>query len=347
MDYKKIISSLNKSNNLCVMVVCGTHTMAYSQSGLRGMLSPHITMLSGPGCPVCVTSEGHIDAAIELINKYDVILASFGDMMRVKGSYVCLNDLTDKRKNIVIPYSPLDVLNLAEKNKNKQIVFFAVGFETTAPLIALAVKAAKKQGINNLSFLTSIKLMPPILIRILSDNCNNIDGIICPGHVASVKGANYFRFISEEFDKHAVICGFEALDILAGLHHISRKGIPKFKNLYKTCVNEKGNALANNLMQEVFETDHVMWRGIGLIVNSALVLNDKYSYFNAEKRFNIQIADKPVKKECNCKDVLLGNMLPNDCSLFRRVCNPDNPKGPCMVSSEGACSIFYRYKEQI
>lgn len=347
MDYKKIIFKLSKPNDLRVMEVCGTHTMAYSQSGLRGMLSPHITMLSGPGCPVCVTSEGHIDAVIELINKYDVTLASFGDMMRVKGSCVSLNNLTDKRKNIVVVYSPLDVLNLAEKNKNKQIVFFAVGFETTAPLIALAVKAAEKQGLDNLSFLTSIKLMPPILRKILSDNCNNIDGIICPGHVASVKGANYFRFISEEFAMPAVICGFEALDILAGLHHISHNGFPKFKNLYKTCVNEGGNALANNLMQEVFETGHAMWRGIGLIENSALVLNDKYSYFNTVKRFNIHIDDKPVKKECNCKDVLLGNILPDDCSLFRRVCNPDNPKGPCMVSSEGACSIFYRYKEQI
>lgn len=345
MDAKKIIEMLCYSDNMHIMEVCGTHTMAYSKSGLRSLLSPHVTMLSGPGCPVCVTSESCIDAAIELVNKQDVILASFGDMMRVKGSFESLNDQTDKRKNIVVVYSPLDVINLAEKYKDKQIVFFAVGFETTAPLIALTVKAAQNRGLNNLSFLTSLKLMPPILRRILSESRKNIDGIICPGHVASVKGADYFRFISEEFDIPAVVCGFEALDILAGLYYISHKNFPKFKNLYKTCVNKEGNALANNIMREVFKNDHAMWRGIGLIQNSALVLKDEHSFFDATKRFNIHIIDKLVRQECNCKDVLLGNILPSECSLFGGICNPNNPKGPCMVSSEGACSIFYRYKE--
>lgn len=350
-NIKNIINYIShyKEYKLSIMEVCGTHTQAFSRTGIRSILPSNITLLSGPGCPVCVTDESYIDAAIEILNKYDVILATFGDMMGVKGTCESLLDQSNKRKKIKVLYSPLDAIELAKKNLHKQVVFFAVGFETTAPLIGLAVKMACEEGLNNLSFITSLKLMPPILHKILKQRNKNIHGIICPGHVAAVKGEEYFRFITRDYSIPAVICGFDALDIAAGLYYLIKQNIHKskggFQNLYKTCVNKNGNITANQLMDEVFERESVRWRGIGEVKDSGLGLRDKYWAFDGLKKFNISLQSPYLRQKCNCSDVLLGNILPNQCPMFGDVCNPENPKGPCMVSGEGACSIYYRYRE--
>lgn len=356
MDKSRIIKSIINEirsygdEKLRIMEVCGTHTQAVSGSGLRSILPPNITLLSGPGCPVCVTDECCIDAAIEMLNYHDVILATFGDMMKVKGTLECISDQLDKRKNIIVIYSPFDCLKLARENPDRQVVFFAVGFETTAPIIALAVKLVYESKLNNLTFLTSLKLIPPALHSIFMAKSKKIHGIICPGHVAAVKGAGYFRFITQEYGISAAVCGFEALDIAAGLCFLTKQystvAGAAFNNLYKTSVNEDGNKAANKIMQEVFDIGNTNWRGIGEIKDSALILNKKYSGFDALRRFNIKLKNFTANRQCNCKDVLLGNIIPPECKLFGKVCTPQKPAGPCMVSGEGSCSIYFKYRER-
>lgn len=329
-----------------VMEVCGTHTQAISKLGIRRIVEPNIHLLSGPGCPVCVTSEAYMDAAIELLEHPNVILATFGDMMKVKGSRENLIQQREKGKDIKVLYSPLDSLKLAEENIDKEVVFLAVGFETTTPLIALAVKIAKEKGIKNISFLISLKRMEPILHHILSDVHHNIQGLICPGHVAAIKGEEYFRFIVEEYNIPAVIAGFEALDILGALHFLieqQSKEKKSFRNLYKTCVKPYGNEKANKLMDEVFTCCESEWRGIGSIKDSGFSLIENYKNYDAAKRFGIKL-NANREKTCVCSEILLGKKLPNKCELFGKSCTPEFPIGPCMVSSEGACSVFYKYK---
>jgi hydrogenase expression/formation protein HypD len=349
---KGIIDEINHSKvcKMRIMEVCGTHTHAISKSGIRSLLPCNITLLSGPGCPVCVTDESHIDAAIQLLNKHNVILATFGDMMRVGGTHGSLWDQLVKRKDIKVVYSPLDCLELAKNNSERQVVFFAVGFETTAPSIALTIKLAYENKLHNLTFLTSLKLMPPVLRSILEENQKRIDGIICPGHVAAVMGAGYFRFISLEYGVSAAVCGFEALDIAAGLHFLFKQystgASADFVNLYKTCVTEEGNKTALKILEKIFIISDSSWRGIGEIKESSLVLNDKYSCFDALKKFNLELESNHSNKQCNCKDVLLGNILPFECKLYGKECTPQKPAGPCMVSTEGSCSAYYRYRER-
>lgn len=350
---KDIINSISscETKNLRIMEVCGTHTQSVTKSGIRSILPSNIMLLSGPGCPVCVTDESHIDAAIEMLNDHDVILATFGDMIQVKGTYESITDQLHKRKNIVVVYSPLDCLELARKNSERQVVFFAVGFETTSPSIALTVRLAYESKLHNLTFLTSLKLIPPVLHSILRENQKGIHGIICPGHVAAVMGADYFRFITREYGISAAVCGFEALDIMVSLNFLLKQysvgAEAGFANLYKTCVSEEGNAAAKKIMLEVFDIENVNWRGIGEINKSAFVLGEKYSNLDALKRFGIKLKKFSAKQQCNCRDVLLGNIVPYECRLFGKVCTPQKPVGPCMVSTEGSCSTYYRYRESV
>jgi hydrogenase expression/formation protein HypD len=332
-----------------IMEVCGTHTQAISRIGIRELVEPKINLLSGPGCPVCVTTEGYIDAAIELAKHPNMIIATFGDMMKVKGSKENLIEQREKGKDIRIVYSPLDAVNLAEKNKGKEISFLGVGFETTTPLIALAIKTSKKKGVMNFSILTAMKRMEPILQHILSDPNNNIHGLICPGHVAAVKGEEYFKFITNKYNIPAAIAGFEAVDIVGALYFLTtqqEEPQKSFKNLYKSCVTPDGNKKAQELIEEIFTYCSAQWRGIGSIEDSGLAFKEEYKYYDAAEKFGIKIEENTAKI-CECSEILLGKKRPVTCGYFGRECTPEKPIGPCMVSSEGSCSIFYKYTRSL
>lgn len=347
----KIISRIKDSIEypIRIMEVCGTHTNSIAKYGIREIFSSKITFLSGPGCPVCVTSESYIDNAIKILNNKDIILTTFGDMLKVNGTHENLLSKKAQGNNVVIVYSPIDVLKIAQKNPYKEIVFLAVGFETTAPIIAMTLKMAKEMEITNLSFYTALKVMNPVLNKILKQPYKQIDGIICPGHVASIKGSEYFRFIFEEYKIPAVVAGFEALDILGAIYflaqNINKVNNAGFKNLYKRCVSDKGNKIANLIMDEVFHISDAIWRGIGIVENSALELNNRYSDYDASKIFGLFEQHVNIINGCRCGDIILGNKAPFDCELFGKQCNPITPHGPCMVSSEGSCAINYRYSE--
>ncbi len=329
-----------------IMEVCGTHTQAIAKSGIRYLLPKHVKLLSGPGCPVCVTHEAYIDGAITLLTHENVILATFGDMLKVRGTDSSLSE--SKRKgNIVTVYSPEDAVTVALNNPKKTVVFLAVGFETTAPIIGATIKNTYENGPKNLFFLTAIKRMEPILRYILADEDNKVDGLICPGHVASVLGGDAFRFVTEEFRLPAVVCGFEAEDIKKGIYSLIDQiegEIPvSFLNLYSCCVRDGGNPLAKAFMNEVFQTEDGYWRGIGKVPESALVLCEKYQRLDAKKKFHIseEISLKP--SACQCREIILGRKVPYECKLFGVGCTPEHPLGPCMISSEGACSAHYKY----
>lgn len=342
---QKLINKIKNSpvENFTIMEVCGTHTQSISKMGLRDLLYPKVKLVSGPGCPVCVTSEGYIDAAIELLKRENVIITTFGDLMKVKGSKENLIDERQKGKKIKVVYSPLDALKIAERSKNFQVVFLAVGFETTAPLIGLAVKRAKENNINNFSILSSLKVMKPILHSILKDRNCKVDGIICPGHVSVITGSDYFKFITAEYNISAVVAGFESLDIISAIYFlIEHKTERKFGNLYRTCVTSSGNLSAKEIINECFFKDDCMWRGIGKIDKSGLYLKEKYAEFDAIKKFHLCIEEKN-KSSCVCSEIILGKKFPLDCDFFGERCTPEHPVGPCMVSSEGSCSVYFRY----
>lgn len=354
MSFEKyLINEINSlvSEDVKIMEVCGSHTQKIAQLGLRSVVSSRVKLLSGPGCPVCVTDESYIDLAIRLLNTYDSVIATFGDLMRVRGTKGCLLDEKAMGKDVRVIYSPLDLIEMANTDRKKKFVFLGVGFETTAPIIGLTIKTAAEKGIKNLFFLTAVKLMPPILHYIFGQPGNEIKGLICPGHVATVKGSNYFRFIGTEYGIPAAICGFEARDILIGIHYLVKKIIQNekqaYENLYRRCVRAEGNPIANRLIDEVFQISNGEWRGIGRVENSTLTINEKYASLNAMEVFALKVKSKQSGISCECKDILLGNKTPRECKLFGLICNPANPYGPCMVSTEGSCAIAYRYREEI
>ncbi|MCR6546596.1 hydrogenase formation protein HypD [Dehalobacterium formicoaceticum] len=340
------ISGLS-GQSMRIMEVCGTHTRAIAKSGIRYLLPQEILLLSGPGCPVCVTPEYYIDIMISIADREDVILVTFGDMMKVQGTCFSLSDKKAQGAQITVVYSPEDALNIAAHHRDKLVVFVAVGFETTAPLIGVTVKQAKAGGLDNLFFLTALKRMEPVIRFILQDERNKINAMICPGHVASITGAEHFRFITEEFGIPAVVCGFESQDIAAGicrlLEQLTGKRDKKFVNLYQRCVTPNGNPIAQQMINEVFDIADGEWRGIGTIRNSALVLNDQYRYLDAVKRFEIKNEQYSSPLNCLCSEILLGLKLPKECRLFGSICTPEHPSGPCMVSSEGACAAHFKF----
>lgn len=329
-----------------IMEVCGTHTQAIAKSGIRYLLPDYVKLLSGPGCPVCVTHESYIDGAIALLSQENVILATFGDMLKVTGTKFSLSEIK-KKDSIFTVYSPEDAITLAQKYPKKTVVFLAVGFETTAPIIGATIKNVFEQGIENLFFLTALKRMEPILRFILKDEESKIDGLICPGHVASVLGGDAFRFVTEEYNLPAVVCGFEAEDMKKGIYRlldqIEGRRPASFLNLYPRCVRNQGNPLAKKFINEIFQTEDGYWRGIGEVADSALVLKQKYQRLDAKKRFSIleEITLKP--SVCQCREIILGRKAPYECIQFGLRCTPENPLGPCMISSEGACSAHYKY----
>ncbi|GAA0693208.1 MAG: hydrogenase formation protein HypD [Clostridium cadaveris] len=340
------MKSLECDRKINIMEVCGTHTMAILRSGIKDTLPKNINLISGPGCPVCVTPQGYIDAAIELSKRDDVIIATFGDMISVPATESSLNIQRALGKDIRVIYSPLEALKIAEKNLNKEVVFLGIGFETTAPLIALAIEKSRIRGIKNFSVFTSLKTMPEILRVLLKGEDIKIDGIICPGHVSTIIGEKEFKFLGDEFHKPAVIAGFGSRDVIAGIYILSdmiRRNKSDLKNIYSQYVRYDGNENAKALIYKVFEKTEGLWRGIGKVEGSGLSIKKEYEEYDAIKKFKIEISKEEHVRECICGEILKGYKKPKDCNFFGTICTPHNPIGVCMVSREGSCKIYYEY----
>ncbi|XPV75338.1 MAG: hydrogenase formation protein HypD [Desulfovibrio sp.] len=330
------------------MEVCGTHTVSIFQSGLRSLLPDKIVHLSGPGCPVCVTHESEIMAFLELAGKDGVIIATFGDLMRVPGKGgLSLKSAQAQGARINVVYSPFDALRVAQENPNDTVVFLAVGFETTAPTVAATIMMAEQQGIDNFKILCFHKLVPPALDVLLDDDSNAVDSFILPGHVATVTGLEPFKFVSERYNCPAVITGFEPVDILQALLFLAKhkkEGTAEVANLYRHVVPDVGNPKALEIMYTVFQESDALWRGLGRLPKSGLVLTDVYRKYDAQEAFGIEINEDAPKTGCKCGEILKGKLQPNECPLFKKACTPANPVGPCMVSTEGSCAAYFKYQ---
>lgn len=347
---KTLIQKIEKKaiQEVTIMEVCGTHTMSIFKSGLRGLLPPQVRLISGPGCPVCVTPQSYIDTAIQLTERQDVILTAFGDMLRVPGTEGSLMAQKSKGRDVRMVYSPMDAVQLALDNPHKEVVFLAVGFETTAPAIALSVDQAKKADIHNYSILQSIKTMPNTMEALVVEEDIQIHGFLCPGHVSAVIGVKPYRFLSEKYGLPAVIAGFESLDILIGIYHIldmMDKKDYKVVNEYTRLVAEEGNLKALEMITKIFEGTASVWRGLGSIEGTGLKLKQEYENYDTVKKLGIQMASEQPVKGCICGEILKGKACPLDCRLFSRACTPENPVGACMVSEEGTCAAYYKYGE--
>lgn len=348
---EKAVAKINGSitNDIRIMEICGTHTYQIARFGIRKLLSPKIHLVSGPGCPVCVTEPGYIDLLIKLLKQDHVVVATFGDLLRVRGSYSSLEEQMDFGKKVITVYSPENILTLAQDRSDKMIVFAAVGFETTAPLYAALIKMAKKQKIKNLFLLTSLKRMDPAITFILTKRSVKIDAMLCPGHVAAITGLAPFLPITTVYNIPAVICGFDAMDIIASISVLCMQitgDIPvQCMNTYKRCVRDTGNRVALDLINEVFEVADANWRGLGTIKDSGLILSQNYKEYDVLTKFGIQMQSRTnhFSNECECAKVLTGEITPDQCANFGCKCSPQHPLGPCMVSSEGACAAYYRY----
>jgi hydrogenase expression/formation protein HypD len=329
-----------------LMEVCGTHTVSIFRHGIRDILSKDIILLSGPGCPVCVTPVKDVDTAIAIAELGSVILVTFGDMMRVPGSKQSLNDAQAEGADIRVVYSPVDALNLALENKEKKVVFFATGFETTAPSVAGTLFEAERRGIDNFYIYSAHKIIPPALKALLNSDDVRIDGLILPGHVSTIIGSRPYEFIASDYRVPSVITGFEAGDIIQGIAMLLEQiasGRADVEIQYKKVVREEGNQKALSIMNEYFEPCNACWRGIGMIPESGLKLRDRFRHRDIKTIFDINIPDYEEPKSCICGYVLRGIKIPTDCPLFGKACTPEKPVGACMVSTEGSCAAYYKY----
>jgi hydrogenase expression/formation protein HypD len=332
-----------------IMEVCGGQTHAIVKFGIDDLLTKEITLVHGPGCPVCVTPLELIDKAIEIASRPGVIFCSFGDMLRVPGTHMDLLAVKANNGDIRIVYSPLDAVRIARENPDKQVVFFAVGFETTAPANAMAVFQAHKQALQNFSLLVSHVLVPPAMEAILSSPNNRVQGFLAAGHVCTVMGYAEYGPIAEKYHVPIVVTGFEPLDILQGVYMCIRQleeGRAEVENQYTRSVRREGNATAQQLMREVFRIIPRKWRGVGEIPQSGFALSDKYEEFDAERRFGVADYSAEESSECISGLVLQGVKKPRDCPAFGTRCTPEHPLGATMVSNEGACAAYYRYRRE-
>ena len=338
------IKSISKKR-INLMEVCGTHTVAIFRNGIRKILPSNINLISGPGCPVCVTPISYIDEIIALSREGDFIITTFGDMIRVPGSTSALEKEKTDGADIRIVYSTLDALKIAQDNSSKEVVFMGVGFETTSPTIASAVLKSQEEKINNFSVLSVAKIIPPAMKALLEGKEVNINGFICPGHVSAVIGSQPYNFIATQHKIPCVICGFEPLDILQSIYMLVKQiedGRAEVEIQYERAVKPEGNKIALDKIDEVFKLVDSNWRGIGNIPLSGLEINDKYEQFNARK-FEVEIEETKESRGCRCGEVLRGVITPPECPLFREACTPENPQGACMVSTEGTCAAYYKY----
>jgi hydrogenase expression/formation protein HypD len=329
-----------------LMEFCGGHTVAIMRNGIRQLLPPTVEMLSGPGCPVCVTANADIDRAVALARLPDVIVTTFGDMMKVPGSYSSLQQTRAREADIRIVYSTQDALQIARENPTQSVIFIGIGFETTAPTIAASILQAEKEGIKNFYVLCNLKLCPPIMKALLDLGELKLDGIVCPGHVSVVIGSRPYKFIPRDYGVACVVSGFEPLDILQSVEMLVEQiesGKPRVEIAYRRGVKPEGNQKALELMDSVFEVDSADWRGIGVVPASGLKLRKKFECFDAGQTFSITLKPVLETRGCICGDILRGVKNPTDCKLFRKACAPEHPVGPCMVSSEGACAAYYQY----
>ena len=332
-----------------LMEVCGTHTMAIAKSGIKSMLPEKVKLLSGPGCPVCVTPPQVIDAVLELAMGPEITIATYGDMVRVPGSRP--GDSLQRRRalgaKLLVVYSPVDAVEYAKENPDREVVFLGVGFETTAPGTAAAVLTAKEEKVKNFSVLSMLKTVEPALRALMKTEDFKVQGFLCPGHVGTIIGEKGFAFLPEEYQMPAVIAGFEPEDILLSVYLLLRQiaeGRPRVENQYKRAVSPKGNVLAQNMIGRCLEPRADLWRGLGRIENSGLGFRAEFSDFDAEKKFSIRYGEETGPSACRCGDVICGRISPARCPMFGKRCTPEDPVGPCMVSSEGACAAAYKYQ---
>lgn len=333
---------------LNIMEVCGGHTMAIRKSGIHKLIGDNVNLISGPGCPVCVTSLGDIDKAVALSKIDNVVICSFGDMYYVPGTGSSLLKASSEGADVRTVYSVHDVLEFAKEEADKNFVFLSIGFETTTPTTAAAVVQAKREGIKNLSILAMNKTMPAALKAVLASDDSKIDALICPGHVSTITGTEMYEFIVDELGVSCCVSGFEPADLLGAIYFLveaEESGQAKLINAYERAVHPEGNIKAQDVVDEVFTPADVEWRGFGVIPSSGLKLKDEYSEFCAEKIYEIKVPASKEHPGCLCGDILRGSKKPVDCKLFKTSCTPMDPKGACMVSSEGTCAAWYKYGE--
>lgn len=348
--FLKLKESAARFSDIRLMEFCGTHTHNIFQYGFRYAFNPNLSFISGPGCPVCVTAEGELRQAAYLLEKHDVGIIVYGDLIKVPVSGKSLAEFRAEGKAIEIVYSALECLDIARNNPGKEWVFLGVGFETTIPGTAIAIDTAKKAGIKNLSFLSFHKNTQAILKTLGKIGKLNAQGVILPGHVSAVVGWDYFSGI-KDFGIPAVVAGFDPLDILLGVNELLdmiEKKETGIRCAYKRAVDEKGNKKMLEKVSEIFYLKDAPWRGLGVIGEGGYEIRDGYGDFNARKRYNLPEKLEEIKDTgCLCGDVLIGKIEPSECPLFKVVCTPENPVGPCMVSHEGSCSAYYKWGERL
>lgn len=329
-----------------LMEVCGTHTVAIFKAGIRQLLPPQVELVSGPGCPVCVTPNDYLDTAIAYSRFPDCIITTFGDMLRVPGSASSLAAEKAEVADIRIVYSPLESLDIAASHPAKKVIFLAVGFETTAPLAAATVLAAEQRGLANFYVLSAHKLVPPALSALLADREVRVDGFLLPGHVSAIIGEQPYHFLAEKHHLPGVIAGFEPLDILQAVYMLARQihaGEALLENQYRRIVKPDGNPAARQVLDQVYEPADAAWRGMGVIPDSGLRVNARYQSFDAFAALPLQVEKAAEPTACRCGEVLRGIIKPADCKLFGKACVPEHPVGSCMVSVEGTCAAWHKY----
>ena len=340
MDLKDIVRALKEYDGpeVRIMEVCGTHTAAISENGIPSMLSDKIKLISGPGCPVCVTVTAVIDKLVELSMREDTIVLTFGDLIRVKGSKKSLADAKADGAHVKMVYSPMETVKLAEEDPSHTYVFAAIGFETTTPVYAMVLEKAIEKDLKNLKLLTSLKTMPQV-IRWVVKNGGDLDGFIAPGHVATITGSDEYKELSEELGIPFVVSGFEGPQLLMTIYAlVSMKGKTGIRNMYKGAVSEKGNTKAKEIVDKYFTESDASWRGMGKIPGSGMVLREEYRQYDAG---SLDLDEDHMPPGCCCASVLVGKIKPSDCPLFGKSCTPDNAHGACMVSTEGSCYNFF------
>ncbi len=329
------------------MEFCGTHTHEIMRFGIRQLLPKNVNLISGPGCPVCVTSQEDIDYLIEVIKEEDFGVITFGDLVNVKGSEFSLSDLRIKGKEVRVVYNPIDSIKIALENKNKRYILVGIGFETTAPNLGYTLIKIRELNLKNIFYYSLNKLTPPAMEAIMNLGEIKLNGIIGPGHVSTIIGREGWIEVFKKFNIPFVIMGFEPLDIIYGLYlliDLIEKNDFKLINAYKRSVSENGNEKAKEVIKKVFKVSDANWRGFGILKNSGLYLNSAFEEMEIRNHYNIKVESKKLSG-CRCDEVIRGLIKPNECPLFKKVCSPQYPVGPCMVSSEGACSAYYLYGE--